>query len=431
MPRLLVASLWCVAGAAASAPCALELRIDSTDVSSLFDAANANATAVADDLTDRAAGSLAKGAGCQDSDCVRNRLRAAATAARDRCAATDAAATSRCRKLAKGAICYVGLDATLRRHFKTIRGFVAPIVACSHNMNVVQHVADAFAGVAVVFDESTTSVSLRDAARTFGQAHSLDGPVVAALEKTASDALISTHASWMLGTLASLLPEPSSLEPLWRLSPHRYVGVDNATFSRVSEFWLRRDEYFIRELSARFGASQLSLVDVGAGTGTLSAIVAAVLDSPKVQLIDVDDQGTNRGLGSQAEALFARSFEVFTTEHPVHTFDGRTLDLPSDSYDVALLTYVLHHAAGDTIALLQEARRVARKYVIVLEDVIDSEDDAKNAFDHEPRGTFRHRREWDALFGLLDLTVVAHGPCNAGGLAAFRHTMEYWVLAVA
>ena len=37
----------------------------------------------------------------------------------------------------------------------------------------------------------------------------------------------------------------------------------------------------------------------------------------------------------------------------------------------------------------------------------------------------------DALFGLLDLTVVAHGPCNAGGLAAFRHTMEYWVLAVA
>ena len=58
------------------------------------------------------------------------------------------------------------------------------------------------------------------------------------------------------------------------------------------------------------------------------------------------------------------------------------------SYDVALLTYVLHHAAGDTISLLKEAKRVARKYVIVLEDVIDSEDDAKNAFAHDPRGTF-------------------------------------------
>jgi len=68
--------------------------------------------------------------------------------------------------------------------------------------------------------------------------------------------------------------------------------------------------------------------------------------------------------------------------------------------------------------------------VIVLEDVIDSEDDATNAFAHDPRGTFRHRKEWDALFDLLGLDVVARGPCNAGGLAAFRHTMEFWVLAV-
>ena len=55
MMRLL-AALSC-AVATASAPCALELRIDNTDVTSLFDA-NANATAVADDLADRAGGSL-------------------------------------------------------------------------------------------------------------------------------------------------------------------------------------------------------------------------------------------------------------------------------------------------------------------------------------------------------------------------------------
>ena len=91
----------------------------------------------------------------------------------------------------------------------------------------------------------------------------------------------------------------------------------------------------------------------------------------------------------------------------------------------------MHHAAGDTISLLKEAKRVARKYVIVLEDVIDTDDDAKNAFAHDPRGTFRHRKEWDALFDLLGFDVVARGPCNGGGLAAFRHTMEFWVLAVA
>ena len=166
----------------------------------------------------------------------------------------------------------------------------------------------------------------------------------------------------------------------------------------VAEFWLRRDELFIRQLSTRFGASKLTLVDVGAGTGTLSAIVAAVLDSPDVRLVDIDNTETNKGLGSDAAALFSRSFDAFSSQHPVRTFDGRTLEFDDDQYDVALLTYVLHHAAGDTIALLKEAKRVARKYVVVLEDVIDSEDDARNAFAHDPRGTFRHRKEWAALF---------------------------------
>ena len=236
--------------------------------------------------------------------------------------------------------------------------------------------------------------------------------------------------SWQLWTLDSLLPEPRTLVPLWRLKPHAYIGVSNETFANVAEFWLRRDEYFIRELATRFGASKLTLVDVGAGTGTLSAIVAAVLKSPHLQLVDVNDPETNKGLGSTAAALFSRSFDAFSEAHPVQTFDGRTLELEDGFYDVALLTYVLHHAAGDTISLLKEAKRVARRYVIVLEDVIDTEDDAKNAFAHDPRGTFRHRKEWDALFDLLGFDVAARGPCNAGGLAAFRHTMEFWVLAV-
>ena len=236
--------------------------------------------------------------------------------------------------------------------------------------------------------------------------------------------------SWQLGSLESLLPAPHSLEPLWRLQPHTYIGVSNETFAKVAEFWLRRDEFFIRELATRFGASKLTLVDVGAGTGTLTAVVAAVLDAPEIKLVDVDDPETNKGLGSDAAALFSRSLDAFSSRHPVRTFDGRTLDFDDDQYDVALLTYVLHHAAGDTISLLKEAKRVARNYVIVLEDVIDSEDDAKNAFAHDPRGTFRHRKEWAALFDLLGFDVVARGPCNGGGLAAFRHTMEFWVLAV-
>ena len=134
----LLAALSC-AVATASAPCALELRIDSTDVTSLFDA-TANATAVADDLADRAGGSLAQGAGCDDLACVRDRLRAAAISARDRCAASQNTATSRCRKLEKGAICYVGLSGALRRRLASkLVGLVAPISTVS-NADVVVHV---------------------------------------------------------------------------------------------------------------------------------------------------------------------------------------------------------------------------------------------------------------------------------------------------
>ena len=423
----LIAALAC-AVATASAPCALELRIDSTDVTSLFDA-TANATAVADDLAARAGGSLGQGAGCSDDmACVRDRLRAATIAARDRCAASQNTATSRCRKLDRGAICYVGLSGALRQRLTTkLVGLVAPISTID-GANVVVHVPQP--ALAVVFDESTTSASLKDAVQTFARSYDLDAIETDAVENECKEALIATHVSWQLGSLESLLPAPRTLAPLWRLQPHAYIGVSNETFVNVAEFWLRRDEFFIRELSTRFGASKLTLVDVGAGTGTLTAVVAAVLDAQDIHLVDVDDGETNKGLGSDATALFARSFDAFSSQHPVRTFDGRTLDFDDKTYDVALLTYVLHHAAGDTISLLKEAKRVARKYVVVLEDVIETEDDAKNAFAHDPRGTFRHRKEWGALFDLLGFDVVARGPCNGGGLAAFRHTMEFWVLAV-
>ena len=133
--RLLAAALAC-AVARASAPCTLELRIDNTDVTSLFDA-NANATAVADDLADRAGGSLAQGAGCDDMACVRDRLRAAAISAQERC--SQSGATSRCRKLDKGAICYVGLSGALRRRLASkLIGLVAPISTVV-DANVVVH----------------------------------------------------------------------------------------------------------------------------------------------------------------------------------------------------------------------------------------------------------------------------------------------------
>ena len=120
----------------------------------------------------RAGGSLAQGAGCDDLACVRDRLRAATISARDRCAASQNTATSRCRKLDKGAICYVGLSAALRRRLASkLIGLVAPISTIDGS-NVVVHLTKP--AIAVVFDEAATSASLKDAVQTFARSYDLD-----------------------------------------------------------------------------------------------------------------------------------------------------------------------------------------------------------------------------------------------------------------
>ena len=58
---------------------------------------------------------------------------------------------------------------------------------------------------------------------------------------------------------------------------------------------------------------------------------------------------------------------------------------------------VLHHAANSTAKLLHEAARVARKWIVVVED-LDTGANAKRNTKHDPNGIFRRREEWESLF---------------------------------
>ena len=60
------------------------------------------------------------------------------------------------------------------------------------------------------------------------------------------------------------------------------------------------------------------------------------------------------------------------TDMPFQLFDGKVLPVDSQSYDVVLYLYVLHHAA-DHAALLREANRVLRDggCLLVAEDSVD------------------------------------------------------------
>jgi len=59
------------------------------------------------------------------------------------------------------------------------------------------------------------------------------------------------------------------------------------------------------------------------------------------------------------------------TELPFKMFNGKELPYPDNSFDVCLFIGVLHHVENQD-KLLKEARRVARKKIIIFEDIFFS-----------------------------------------------------------
>lgn len=79
---------------------------------------------------------------------------------------------------------------------------------------------------------------------------------------------------------------------------------------------------------------------------------------------------------------------------------GTALPYRNGRFHTVLLETVLHHAADNALQLLDEAARVARKYVIVAEDVLDNRA-SKSVVDsyrsHDPWAIYRSTSEWIKL----------------------------------
>jgi SAM-dependent methyltransferase len=92
-----------------------------------------------------------------------------------------------------------------------------------------------------------------------------------------------------------------------------------------------------------------SVLDVGCGTGYLSGHVR---DMYGVRPCGVD----------------VRDFRE--AQVPFQLFDGTSIPFPDSSFDHVVLSEVLHHS-HDPMALLMECRRVARRSIILFEDMPD------------------------------------------------------------
>lgn len=153
------------------------------------------------------------------------------------------------------------------------------------------------------------------------------------------------------------------------------------------------------------------------------------------------DIGAGRGL--VADVLIQRGFEVSLVDvadlslvpHLRPTlYDGKRLPYPNDAFDAALLLTVLHHVP-DPDNTLAEARRVARK-LIIIEDIYETEAERvltmmgdswlNQEFAGHPHSN-RSDAGWRAAFARLNVHVTAANQ-NIHWFFPFRFRHAMYVL---
>merc|ERR1719401_681091 len=122
---------------------------------------------------------------------------------------------------------------------------------------------------------------------------------------------------------------------------------------------------------------------------------------------------------SQAWGYEAIAYDIVLPAHPeydVQLFDGRRLPLEDKSVDCAMFSFVLHHCRHFEIqrALLREAARVARRWILIAEDTPITEKHWKATRGHDSQGTFQSLESWLLNFSRLKLKLIRKGPLWEG-----------------
>ena len=91
------------------------------------------------------------------------------------------------------------------------------------------------------------------------------------------------------------------------------------------------------------------------------------------------------------------------------TYDGINIPLGNNSYDVIIVSFVLHHTSSNCIQLLKQLKNITRKYLIICEDLCSIEHPLPwhvRCFNHQNEGIFRSDEEWKFIFEALNLKLL-------------------------
>lgn len=192
--------------------------------------------------------------------------------------------------------------------------------------------------------------------------------------------------------MTSVLPS----RPTWLPSPallREFYGKTSA----YPYYRLQVTDFIARLLPAIESEETLEVIDVGSGDGYLGAVMQTYRPGTKVT-----------GVETHLRQLTRPGFEPIV-------FDGLTLPFADRSFDVAVLSNVLHHA-DDQIALFRETCRVTRQRVIIKDHlarhVLDRLklaflDIAGNRrFGADTQGDYQDRVGWMSMFAAVPTARV-------------------------
>lgn len=123
-----------------------------------------------------------------------------------------------------------------------------------------------------------------------------------------------------------------------------------------------------------------SVLDIGCGEGyVLDELIARGVTA--VHGVDIVDIRRNK-------------------DYPFRLYDGQTLPFPDRSFDLVVLSFVLHHVPNERkTVLLEEALRVSRAKVVIVEDTPTSAFD--RLMNHRHGESYRRKIGSTAAFGFL------------------------------
>jgi ubiquinone/menaquinone biosynthesis C-methylase UbiE len=137
-----------------------------------------------------------------------------------------------------------------------------------------------------------------------------------------------------------------------------------------------------------------AVIDIGAGRCLIGREIEKNNKNAKVTSVDVID--------------------LNETDMELIIYDGKNLPFKADSFDSAMIAYVLHHC-DDPVAVLKEAIRVCKGNIVIFEDIdVDITERvadfvANKVFNHKDINmtyNFKSKQEWLGVFKSLGLKTV-------------------------